>query len=270
MRLATNRVLALSGAAFGLVLILYLGVLRPGGRSDVQGPAHPQEQQEGKQVAQQPAPSERIAAEATSPPQEPTAEEVLEDYWGARWPEVREALIAEGRDLSAPLVLTPWEEHSQAVYEQIFHFSEEDLAQWKDRLLRWPAELTSQWLSENELLAANTELTPVELLELSDLAAGQNAEIEWKIDDYLTLLAVEHQRRWETQEFQRAPCSTAGLPEQGNAFFGSAVASGPWTARIALTATENPDLYARNNEIFALVRQRNNAIRALIKDQRNR
>ncbi len=210
------------------------------------------------------------APAAPTPQDPPTEDDVLAAYWGDRWPEIRAALVAEGRDLSAPLELVPWEEQAEAIYERIFHFSDADKAEWKDRLLRWPPELTSQWLSEHELLAQGVELTPVQLQELSDRAGSWNVDINWKIDDYLVLLAAEHERRWQTGEFQRAPCSTAGLPQPEDAFFGSSAACGSWTALVSLSRAENPDLAARSEEIFGLVRQRNGEIKSLIKAQRER
>jgi hypothetical protein len=217
-----------------------------------------------------PALQERVEAEQNAALQEPTVEEVLADYWGADWPRIQAALVKEGKDLSAPFHMVSWEEQSEVIYEMMFHLSEEDLAEWRSNLLRWPEELTSEWLVGRELLPSGTELSPDQLGEISDLAATWNDDIRWKAEDYLILLSAELQRRWDTGDFQRAPYSTYGIPDVPDAFYSSAAATSCWNARVSLSRSQHPDMHAINNEVGELARQRDKAIRSLIKDQRAR
>lgn len=183
-----------------------------------------------------------------------SAREVLADYRGSEWPEHEAAILEKGMDLDQPFEIVPWES-AALVLEQHVPLSESAVEGQIVSMLEWPEEP-----SIDELENSISVRVPGEKLDgVVHLAEPYNDRIREVAGHWARLLEIHVNDRWLRGDFQKAPFSTFGMPqEQG--FYSKVIAGSGWAAVITLTEEECPDMMEVRDEIEQIRQERFAAI----------
>lgn len=198
----------------------------------------------------------------------PTAAEVLEDYWGARWPEVLERLRAAGKaeDLDKPFELAPWEEVETEITQKLLP-ADEMLESLRTSSLRWPEVLDESFV-RNEY-STGQEIKPSDLLEIERIAEPFNADLRLLSDQYANDLALIIRHEVGSGRFERTPRSTSCLPKREEpVFYATSTGKGGWAARVELTYAQFPELDALTKQMQDLWVRRHATVAKWLQDHR--
>lgn len=184
-----------------------------------------------------------------------TAGEFLAGYYGARWPEVRARIEAAGQvSLDTPYVYTPWED-VELEFQACLDMSDEARTSLVRNKLQWPAELSTAFLREEYSLSPERwDLTEVDLDEIRTRIEQKNQELVQRAELFAQKLDFYVHEKWYDGTYVRAPFTTSGLA--GSGFHSQSHAGYGWAATITLTYEEYPDMQELDQEMRALVDQR--------------
>lgn len=190
-----------------------------------------------------------------------TAEEFLAEYWGDAWPQVREALIAKGKDLDQPFSPQPWEEVEDALRDELTRLSEDEVAGYEGAYVAWPQEPTVEWVEQTYHPQAPVDA--FDLAEIERIAEPFVEEARRQFGEFVSSLEAALRTEWDQGRYLRAPMTTTGAPRRDDrpAFFGTAGGAGGWAAGIALMKEDYPEIHGLTQSMLDLRRRRDQAIR---------
>lgn len=223
----------------------------------------------GLEIPAPPAPAEASAADRSvrepipvAPQSEPeTVASTLEEYWGERWPEIRQKLEDEGRDLNAPFHLVPWEEVCDSIATGLTEIPAETKEKMAKGYVDWPEPLTYEWLVDN--FGVPSSFTPSDVHEAEAIVQQVNTELDSVARDYVDQLELAMKWCWGRGKIVKAPFCTTGAPSPfgEETFFSKSLASGTgWTVTVALERSEFPDLLEVRDRMKGLRRQREGSL----------
>ena len=197
----------------------------------------------------------------------PTAESVLQSYWGDEWPNVRDRLLAAGKDLDQPMRLSPWEEVEPKLEEHL-RVTEPMEQSLRSMYLDWPGVLTSEWARQH--LGARTDLDQTELDQLESIARDFNAEMDAWITEYVHDLdqILRHVRL--AGRYEKTPFSTQALANLRSdpAFFSTSFGAGGWTVKVRLYNSDYPEMLETQKRILSRRGEREAALRKWVQLRR--
>lgn len=253
------------GIPVGLVALIATGylVLRPVPGGSSEGLLDPPDVST-ETIAQTPAgaPLEEAPtrlAESPTPEPQRTVAEVLEEYWGEQWPEIRQRLEAAGKRLDQTFRLAPWEKVEERIHEglQLPEGMYDSLT--TDTYMQWPKELNADWLRSK--FSFQGELSIQELTEIERIAEPYNADLAQWSKQYAQDLAEIIRHEIALGRFRRAPYTTASLPQRsGPSFYSHGMAADGWAAGMTLSYEDFPELGKLSDQLVGRRRERDGAI----------
>lgn len=249
-----------------LVVGVWIGSTRAGGSKELAGEARPA-------VGGEPgAPPEvvdaRIPASAqdeagtgsasTEEPRRKTAREFLSAYYGERWPELEARIEASGMSLDVPYDFTPWEDVEQDFSTKV-GMSVEDGKGVVRSLLRWPDEVTHDFVRAEFHLGQDAELDDSDLVAIESIVVQKNQEIVQLAQYFVDLTDTFIKDRWRTGNFLKSPYTTAGLSDQ-RGYHSQSHGGRGWAVTITLPREEYPEIDELEGEIFELDVARNELV----------
>lgn len=190
---------------------------------------------------------------------------VLAEYWGPQWPQVREAMEKEGIDLDAPFSLRPWREVEDAIRAQFVDMSDERKYAIVRTAMRWPEQLTVEWLRENFDVPDTFDGNQLQRVE--DIGREYNSRLEVLAWEYADQLQYAWEDLWARDQFVRAPRTTAGAPSPyaSRTFASKSIAHGSgWCVSGSLAVDDFPNLALLRQETHQLWTERNARIRTYL------
>ena len=209
---------------------------------------------------------EAVGASEHTPPLR-NAGELLSEFWGERWREMKKAYESHGVDLDRPLSLDPWEEVRPRIKRELM-FSDKSRAGYLSSHLRWPEEVTADWL-QMQYAVSPEDVDDYVLGEVEHLAEAPNENIRLTCAHMFDLMEVAILQRLEADQVVRAPLTTAVVPkanwENGAAFYSGAAASGGWAVRVSLDDEAYPDIKGLRAQAEAYRIERDRAIASYLR-----
>lgn len=190
-------------------------------------------------VAATPRVDLEVATPADPPPHQQTAREFLAQYYGSRWPETREKLESAGLDLDQPYRQVPWED-VEAEFESRIGLRGESRENLVRDQVRWPEELTAEFLNETFPLPAPLAIDQADVPAIEALVASKNDEIGALAEYYGDLIDHLVHENWRKGDFVRAPFTTTGLSED-RGFHTQTHAGAGWAVTITLSNAQYPE-----------------------------
>ncbi|MEX1023493.1 MAG: hypothetical protein WD226_00325 [Planctomycetota bacterium] len=146
------------------------------------------------------------ALDTSAPAKIRTGEDVLAAYWGDRWPDIRESILAAGygADLSRPTQVLPWEKVAPEFFKLVTQVDPEKIAR-RYRL----GSLVNMEVEDVENFVAS--ISPPRTIdrhraeELALLAADLDAAMQGAIERLVDSELVYRFRAWEAGEYDRSP-----------------------------------------------------------------
>lgn len=184
----------------------------------------------------------------------------LADYWGPEWPAVRERLEAQGDDLDVPFLILDWNVVAEDVRLQLV-YDDERRQQQIDAAVGWSDEpLTAERLTAE--FGFEPPVLDWEVAEMQALAAEHNVRIRTEAEACQTAIGDAVQSKWDAEDFQRAPYSTASFERVGGPgyFVGRAGGMGGWTAAVHLHTDEFPHLVVQLQGLARMRAERDEAL----------
>jgi hypothetical protein len=196
---------------------------------------------------------------------------ILSDYWGSDWPEVQRIAEEKGIDLSAPFRLQPWSEVQESLRGEFVQFTEERKLAVLQNHIRYPDELTEEWLSEHYELPDWFDSRA--LSEVDAIAATFNRDMEVIGITYADHIQFALEDAWTRGDYLGVPFSTDLVPAQdhkhGHSFYSRAIASGSgWCVSVALKAEDHPYLVSMRDQLRSLRKERNARINRYFSNSR--
>lgn len=164
-----------------------------------------------------------------------------------------------------------WEATRAALAEQV-GFSSEYRAEWCADMLRWPQELTGEWLREEFAL----EWLPTEEeLHCIDQAVGDlNAELIGRFEEYLDSMESVLRAAWAEDRFAHGRLAEDGTvsPWHGSrqALYRSFLSDGAWVARVELLEQDHPRLAGLYHALHTTVERRDSLARRVLMENESR
>lgn len=190
-----------------------------------------------------------------------TGREVLEEYWGDRWPEMQRVLQEKGIDLEKPCNSPPWEEVKKE-FEDLSRLTVQERDGHRKGFVNWPEHLDNAWLDAN--LGISRQLTPEQLALVEASVVEKNAKLEDMSDDALSRIDAAMQDAWQRDRIIRSPVSTEGITNPLPCFMSKSKAGHGWGASVNLTHAENPELSALLTKLNAFRHRRDDSVRSYI------
>ena len=192
-----------------------------------------------------------------------TAREFLANYWGAQWEKIEPAMIAAKVDLDVPFEFVPWDGAREALASVVLP-GKEHLEGQVQGMMKWPADLTTSWLTEYFSLPERLAPTDADLPPIQEIAAPLNDRLEVLSTDWGRGLDFNVRAKWNRGAFVKAPFSTFGVSTE-TGFYATSAAGHGWAVLLVLTNDDCPDMVALMDEISILREERDRAILEYLK-----
>ena len=196
---------------------------------------------------------EPASAEAST-----TARDFLASYYGARWPDVRAKMESAGAPLDQPYTFHPWEEVAP-VFETLVPMNDAQRASSARTLVRWPDELTDEWLQENVPFDRRFETAEEDRVALEVLVEDVNGTLRVLADEYVQRMDGYLKERWRTGNYLKGPFTTVGLGDEMG-FCSVSHGSHGWGVTITLKLDDCPDIESIETEAAALRDERDKRV----------
>ena len=215
------------------------------------------------------------AAQGTAPPARdfeevvdsapPTLQDVLSEFWGEDWPEVR-AQIAEGHDLDNLFVGKPWEEAADELLREVF-IDDAQLTGIRNSLVGWPETLNEEWIQKRYHV---DELSEEKLEAIQKIGAEAHPRLDELSEDYLEQLDSALLSNWESGRFVRAPVTLQGSvsPYESVLVYSKNLLGNGWAVNIGVEKGAFPRLDETERELRRLRQQRDLEILKTSRPQR--
>jgi hypothetical protein len=194
-----------------------------------------------------------------------TARAFLAAYYGANWPDVEARLEAAGQSLDVPYVFTPWEEVMDKFEERI-GMSAENTAQLVRDRVRWPEQLTPEYVAQRFQLREGEQVDEADLVHIEELVAEKHREITALAEHYCDLVDYFVHERFRRGDVVRAPYTTAGLdPTLG--FHSQSHGGHGWAVTITLTREQYPEIEPLEDRMLDLAEERDQEVVAYLRQR---
>jgi len=181
------------------------------------------------------------AVESSTPSELPrkSREQVLAEYWGDKWPEIKEQL--SGKDLSAParIELPPWNDAARLLCEQM-RVKEQDFTAWKTMYLG-PTPITIEYLRDtydlNGVTINPSDVAAIESGLFESRAVGQRL-----IEDLGRILDAHLRQKCARGDYDHSPfvlVKPSVVPK--DALYVSGCAIKGWVVKYGVGKAEAPD-----------------------------
>lgn len=174
-----------------------------------------------------------------------TARDYLAEYWGERWALIEPIMLENGMDLGQVYEPVAWEDVADR-FEPLFRMSDEWREAHRENRVKWPLELTSDWLVREFPMAGRGDrfISPRELAEIELLCSDVNAEIYENFEVFSSGIDQALHQSWIRGDFTRAPFSTHGVTpiRDDRAFYASAASFGGWAVSVQLYGKDYPEV----------------------------
>ena len=169
-------------------------------------------------------------------------------------------------NLDGPYYPHPWEEALADIEPQITVFSLEERARQR---LRWPDELTADFLQNEFQIGKAFELDESDVVMIDSLVAEKNDELLALTREYFTQIDTILKDRWATGNYIKGPYTTAGLSsDQG--FFSTSTGALGWGVTITLKHEDYPDIAALDDQIYLRRDERDEIVTSYLKTRASR
>ena len=195
---------------------------------------------------------------------DPSAEQLLSEFWGTRWETLRPALIEQGVDLSAGHKVLPWAEAKPKINAEFARSLVSHLGGMREACLQWPdKELTSLWLVE--CFKLQTAPTDYDVAQIDMLCVEGNYHLTQLTDEYLTGVDTAVNRALAEEKYKKYPIVSPPEDSISSNLFAGACAFGGWAVTLLLPTAEYQDLANLRSQIDAARIERNKLIRQYLK-----
>jgi len=220
------------------------------------------QQDPGEVVATSALSTPEFVEEAPSLAHDPEA--WLADYWGDRWPEVRALMEADGTLAHARTGPVPdWKDVSAEILELV-SCGEKSRQGLRLNERGWPDVVTEQWLQD--AFSTSRSFSDARIQEVESAALEFNAEIDIKVEEYLSWIDIAIEQNWRQDHIARGPLSLSGVqrPYQKRTFYSASVLHRGWAVELALEEGAFPPIDELRKTLKELRRKRNGRLEQVL------